>query len=76
MPCEWARLVLRQLPAVQSELPVAPALVSTTLTFRYMNRVTLPDCIRNLPEMRTLGQEATLMCLIINDLYSAPKEIV
>lgn len=44
--------------------------------FRYMNRVTLPDWIRNSHELATLCREATVLCSIINDLYSAPKEIV
>lgn len=50
--------------------------VSNTKLCRYMNGVRLPDWVRNSAELKILGRESTLLCLIINDLYSAPKEIV
>ncbi|KAK2606431.1 hypothetical protein QQS21_003124 [Conoideocrella luteorostrata] len=41
----------------------------------FMNGVKLPAWLRHSREMEVLAREATMMCLIINDLYSAHKEV-
>ncbi|KJZ69157.1 hypothetical protein HIM_11458 [Hirsutella minnesotensis 3608] len=40
-----------------------------------MNRIRIPAWVMDSEEMRTIWEETTVLCMIVNDLYSFPKEM-